>query len=406
MPSKKLITVFEHEKLRLKSSPDFTKAAFEQLVRYYGTNGTPYFSLLHEGVRFNQYVGVIQVGNTTIEVLPKPDRARPDESRWRNVLINMLRSVTGIQASATSSSELKLSKNSIYDLYIELFIKECERLTRQGLARKYRKVQENQRALRGRLHIPGQIRDNLIHKERFNTEYSSYDYDHLINQVLRETLLVLMQLPIRFDLRSRVKRQLLLFDDISGQNITQHHLDSIHLNRKTQRYSQALEIARLILLNYHPDISRGANHVLALMFDMNQLWELFIAKMMKRHLGGRYEVKAQQSNVFWRSEITYKKLKPDIILISKDAAREKIIIDTKWKTPDRSGPSDHDLRQLFAYNHLFGSTRGILLYPGPDSSVSGQYQTPSGGSCAVVMTEVTDVAGNLRKGDYISEMLG
>lgn len=214
-----------------------------------------------------------------------------------------------------------------------------------------------------------------------------------------------MQLPIRFDLRSRVKRQLLLFDDISGQSITQHHLDSIHLNRKTQRYSQALEIARLILLNYHPDISRGAHHVLALMFDMNQLWELFIAKMMKRQLAGRYEVKAQQSKVFWRSKSMHKKLKPDIILISKDAARKKIIIDTKWKTPDRSGPSDHDLRQLFAYNHLFGCARGILLYPVPDSSMTGRYQTPAGGSCAVVMTEVTDAAGNLRKGDYFTAFL-
>lgn len=397
MAKSKTITIFEHERLILKSEHKL----FEQLESYYGTKGTPYFSLLHKGVKFNQYVGVIQVGDTTIEVLPKTDRSSADENTWRDVLIQMLRITSGIEATSTSKSNLKLHSNSIFDLYIELFIKECERLTHQGLAKKYRKVKENQTALKGRLHIPGQIRDNIIHKERFHVEYSKYDFNHLINQILKKTLVVLSQIPIRSDLRSRVKSQLLYFEEIEGCTVHEQMFNQIYLNRKTERYSEALEIARLILLNYHPDISKGSNHVLALMFDMNQLWERFITKMMRRHLSDKYQVKAQSNKVFWRSENSRKKLKPDILLIPKDEYGKKIVIDTKWKTPNKNRPSDSDLRQIFAYNRLFCSQKGVLLYPGMERHITGMYETEFGGSCTMQTINVLDQAGQLITNDVL-----
>lgn len=395
MPKSKTITVFEHEKLTLKSEPKFTSKVFEELEKYYGTNGTPYFSLIHKGVKFNQFVGVIQVGDTSIEVLPKTDRSTPDKSTWRSVLIQMLRITSGIEAKATSRSNLKLHSNSIFDLYIELFIKECEKLSHQGLAKKYRKIRENQTALKGRLHIPGQIRENIIHKERFHVEYSKYDHNHLINQILKKTLSVLIQIPIRYDLRSRVKRQLLYFEDIGECVTNETTFNQIFLNRKTERYSEALEIARLILLNYHPDISKGSNHVLALMFDMNQLWERYITKMMRRHLSNKYTVKAQNSKLFWKSERVSKRLKPDILLIPKDESNEKIVVDTKWKAPSKFRPSDNDLRQIFAYNRLFDCKKGVLLYPGAEREVIGQFNTEYGKTCKMQSINVLDQSGNL-----------
>ena len=55
----------------------------------------------------------------------------------------------------------------------------------------------------------------------------------------------------------------------------------------------------MILLNVHPDISRGRDDVLALMFDMNDLWEQYAALQIRRHLRDRFTVATQKSNVFW-----------------------------------------------------------------------------------------------------------
>ena len=67
----KHITVFEHQVIKLNQEIDgvlFDSTRLKGLQSYYGENGVPYYSLIHNGVRFNEFVGVIQVGETIIEV--------------------------------------------------------------------------------------------------------------------------------------------------------------------------------------------------------------------------------------------------------------------------------------------------------------------------------------------------
>ena len=118
------ITVFEHQILKIdKGEVRLTLPQLKSLQSYYG-DGVPYFSLTHNGVQFNEYVGVIQVGNLLIEVLPKADRYSTDKDSWRKMLVGMLKSVYGFDIKATSNANLKIKPNTILDLYFELFIKE------------------------------------------------------------------------------------------------------------------------------------------------------------------------------------------------------------------------------------------------------------------------------------------
>jgi len=51
----------------------------------------------------------------------------------------------------------------------------------------------------------------------------------------------------------------------------------------------------MILLNVHPDISRGRDDVLALMFVMNDLWEQYAALQIRRHLRDRFTVAGRRA---------------------------------------------------------------------------------------------------------------
>jgi len=151
--AKNHITVFEYESIYYdRGSKQLTKDQYDALDLYHG-DGVPYYKMVRHGVQFKEYVGVIQIGKTLIEVLPKADRNSISNKvgDWRKMLIGMMRAVGSFDIHDTSSSNLKIKPNTILDLYIEMFIKEVEYLLHNGLAKKYRKREENATALKGNL---------------------------------------------------------------------------------------------------------------------------------------------------------------------------------------------------------------------------------------------------------------
>jgi 5-methylcytosine-specific restriction enzyme subunit McrC len=133
---------------------------------------------------------------------------------------------------------------------------------------------------------------------------------------------------------------------------------------------KAIEIERLLLLNYHPDLSQGRNHVLALMFDMNPLWEKFVYVSLRKYLGVT-SIIPQQKKPYWK--LMGQKpvgLKPDIV-VTKDGSF--FVIDTKWKVMDKPKPSEDDLMQMYAYTKYFHSYHTLLCYPGSGKYSSGSF---------------------------------
>lgn len=404
--SRKYITVFEHQSLKLNQVIDgirFDKNCLEALQHFYGENAVPYYSLIHKGVKFNEYVGVIQVGHTTIEVLPKADNSFVNttvKSKWRDMLIQMLLSVGVFEFNAPSSAFLRLKSNSILDLYFELFIREVEYLLHQGLVKQYRKKETNSTTLKGSLQFGKHLQQNLTHQERFYVRHTTYDTEHKLHFILYKTLHLLKQLNTNIDLSSRLGSLLLYFPEMPDIVITESTFDRLVYNRKTQSYKKALDIARLLLLHYHPDISRGRNDVLALMFDMNLLWEKFVYVSLRKHLNSASTINAQIKKLFWKPEQgAHVRICPDIVI---DKGLEScIILDTKWKNLNGSNPSHDDLRQMYVYHEYFGAKKVALVYPGNSDinilqNKGSYYSTQEKGistkECSVILIPVrTDI---------------
>jgi len=374
----KYISVYEHQSIRVNQEFDgvkFDKNKLEALQRFYGENGVPYYSLMHNGVRFNEYVGVIQVGEIVIEVLPKADNAGSnslDKTQWREVLIDMLFAVGIFDIHAPSSSSLKLKSNSILDLYFELFIKEVEYLLNNGLVKQYRKKEGNVAALKGCLQFGKHIQQNLTHQERFYVKYSTYDVEHNLHFILYKTIRLLKQINTNVELHSRIGALLLHFPEMPDIKVSEATFDKIIFNRKTQPYKNALDIAKLLLLQYHPDVIKGKNSVLALMFDMNLLWEKFVYVSLRKHKLPNITITAPTSKSFWQPKNGYRsKIRPDIVVnIDK---HDCVVLDTKWKNLNGYNPSPDDLRQMYIYLEYYNANRVALIYPGKESKRPGTY---------------------------------
>ena len=271
-----IIQVFEHHTLRVDDAAGFKDVHFKALERYGYKTREKYFTVGNKRIKFNNYVGVIQVRDLTIEVLPKADYERVDDAskdKWHNALIAMLNECKLIKLNAITNARLKLKSASILDLYYDLFLTETETIFKHGLRKNYRNTQENLNKVKGKILFTNHIRRNAFHKERFYVSHQVFDADNKLNQVLLKALLILKSIAHNPDFNIRINMLLLSFENVSERNITEQTFESIRFDRNTERYRQAINLAKLIILRYSPDLKGGAENVLAIMFDMNLLYE-------------------------------------------------------------------------------------------------------------------------------------
>ncbi len=370
------ITVFEHQILRTDSGVTrITKEQLKTLQSYYG-NGVPYYSLIHNGVQFNEHVGVLQIGKTLIEVLPKADKYSNDAETWRNILIGMLRTVSGFEINNTGNAKLRSKPNSILDLYFGLFITEVEYLLNIGLIKRYRKIEGNIPSLRGNLIFSKNILFNIAHQERFYTRHTTYDNKHILHEIIYKALILINKINGSSFLQGRLGALLLNFPEMKDINVDESTFNKIEYDRKSFAYKKAIEIAKIIILKYHPDITRGSNDMIALMFDMNKLWEKFVYISVRKNIPKNYKITAQTTKNFWAptsGRSSY--LQPDIIITNDN--QKNIVLDTKWKNITGKNPSPEDLRQMYVYHNYFNADKVALVYPGDDTIRKGLYFDPN-----------------------------
>lgn len=364
----KTIQVFEYKSLYIDSlykGIRFEQRHFDALVKLNEQHKNKYFIIGFKKITFKQYVGIIQIDNLSIEILPKIDNDGRIESVWQNALIEMLRVTRKLKVQQVG--EANVSKQSIHllDIYFEWFLNELELLIHQGLIKQYYKETSNVKALKGKLEFAGHIAKNLVHKERFYTTHQVYDKDHLMHQVLGQALAIIASFTKGTYLYSKCKTTQLNFPEVKTIQATDATFSKLPKNRKTAPYETAIAIARLIILNYAPNIKRGSEQMLALLFDMNSLWEEYILIRLKQaKADNEFKVYGQNSKGFWKNI----SIRPDIVLEKGEGVeKQTFIIDTKWKNIDYVEPSTHDLRQMYVYNDYWVSKKAMLLYPSNDT---------------------------------------
>lgn len=378
----KIFRAFEHAAYNTRNEGKEGKmlpsGIFEALKQHAGDKELLWYTITANGVKFHHYVGALQVGKYCIEVLPKIDRTTKNEEFAQRVLIDMLRQSGYISVKTPTESALKLKQNFILETYIRMFLDETWEIFHRGLVKYYHKEQGNNNALKGSILFSQQISRNNIHAERFYVSFSTYDREHPLNRILYKTLRLIKQLPVSQDAICSASAQLSMFPELKDIKVNDELFNKLRFNRKTEAYRKAIDIAKLLLLNYHPDLSHGTNNVLAIMFNMNDLWEAWVTKRLSlicRRNNPDLDFRAQFKKTFWTSSTGERiKQKPDIV-IEEDSSAQIIILDTKWKIAARK-PSEDDIRQMFAYNKLFGAKQSYLLYPGESESIDGEFYTP------------------------------
>lgn len=355
--------VFEHQ--RLYVGPDGIRSdELDAIARFNDRYGGQYFEIGHKHVRARNFVGYVEIGDLAIEILPKADRDDITGAEvWSAGLLEMLRVAHGLQLDRLPDASQLGGRSRLLDLIARAYVAEVDRLLHEGLAKGYRTTASNGTVFKGRLKIGDHLRDNIAHSHRFFVEYETFDRNILVNRVLAAALDALSWRALSDVAARGVDACLSRLPELSQWAITSDAVERISLNRATQRYANALTYARLILLQRGPQLRTGHERVFALLFDMNVLWERYIAVLLRRVAPTGIHVSSQERHDFWvPAHHGVRKVRPDIVVRGADA-NVLIVIDTKWKVPKNGLPSDDDLKQMFVYNELLDGARSVLLYP-------------------------------------------
>ena len=320
-------------------------------------------------IQTRNYVGVLQTkSGLTIEILPKiADNNDAKRSRSKAVLIKMLRTLKDFPFKSSNLANLKTQNLPLLEIFISMFLCELETLVKKGVKSDYIELEDNLKFLKGKLNINEQIKRNSIHKERFYVEYSEFLNDIKINQVIKTTLKFLYKKSNVSKNQQKIRELLFIFDDVSTCSDYKNFFANYAVNRQVKHYEQALLWCKIFLLGDSFTPHKGDDLALALLFDMNTLFESYVGNFIKKKLLGTALQHLEKHLVEKPKSF---RLRPDIFL------EGKFIADTKWKiirqdineSEKKYKISQADLYQLYAYGKKYECDKLYLIYPKIDGA--------------------------------------
>lgn len=369
------LTIIEHQTLPIvvqrahgeKALSQAQAAVLERLAKHLPQRT---FSWGHRSVKFAHYCGVLTLGDLTLEILPKIYGRESEYGASRQALVKMLYRARQLKPQPGGNADLSLQKHHLLDIFIRLF---CERLhaeLMQGMIREYVTHQENLSVLRGRLRIEQHLKYNLAHRERLFCQYDELNADNAHNQILKYVLTLLVRVAAGDQVRKLVTELLMRFDGITDATADISDIDCLTFNRTTNRYKPLFEQCRWFLQSLHPDVVAGNAPALALLFDMNRLFEAYVASLLRKAVWGngvQLREQGPQKYLVRRDDDDTQlfMMKPDMALLDNNSVIA--IADAKWKLLDDSekkmGISQADLYQMASYASRYGVERLALIYP-------------------------------------------
>ncbi|NUQ24387.1 MAG: hypothetical protein HUU34_10560 [Saprospiraceae bacterium] len=351
------IRVFEHQRVEIGErvgESHFTAELWQALRDFQSQQARPFFKVLPGGIAFSSYVGAIQTKYGLVEIWPKTDRA--EKATWQPFLLELL---TSCRCFPVFTPDMGLIRPGVFPLvsaFLLSFINEVELWIKKGPSPQYEMQIQSSRAWKGSVQWGEQIKRQLTHADEIITQTQVFTSDHRLNRVIKLALqLACNVLPASKD---RVKALGLLdrlahWGDIHSRRID---WDQIMRCPMDPSFQTIISMSKAIITGYSGGIGAGKSPVLALLFDMNVLFETYVYQQLAQiQLPGLW-VSRQPGRSFWLDRV----LIPDIVMQYQE---KKWVLDTKWKLLTQAQPSMDDLRQLFVYMQYFHATRGALIYP-------------------------------------------
>lgn len=273
---------------------------------------------------------------------------------------------------------------NIHNLFASILSKGIGRQLKQGLYKEYINMQEDLLVVRGKIDMPGTIKNRVAKKQSLNCEYDELSENNLLNQILKTTAFILIRHgSVKSEYRDDLKKKMLFFSSVDEIDPSGIRWSSIKFHRNNQAYRMLISVCQLVLEGMLLTTEDGVYKLASFIDDqrMHRLYEKFI---LEYYIIEHPMLKASSSQINWALDDGVGTMLPimqsDILLEKGDIV---LIIDAKYYSKTTQSQYDShslissNLYQIFTYvknkaeeNKKDGHTvSGMLLYAATDESI-------------------------------------
>ena len=220
---------------------------------------------------------------------------------------------------------------NIHDLFAAILSKGIGRQLKQGLYREYLNRKEDITVVRGKIDIPGTIKNQLARKIVVTCEYDELSENNLMNQIIKTAVMLLIGCKrVKQEYKDDLKKEMLFFSNIDSLDPSAIRWSSIRFQRNNSTYRMLIGLCQLIIEGMLLTTDSGEYRLRSFINErqMERLYEKFILEYYAKECP---QVKAVASQIPWALDDGMSKMLPVMqsdITLSKGS--NVLIIDAKF----------------------------------------------------------------------------
>lgn len=322
-------------------------------------------------LKLDNYVGVLLTPcGTHLEILPKHFEQKDCIKQSRALLRRMIQASLNLPTREVGTADLQSFDAPLSEWLMGRFLLATDHLLKRGLRFDYRRMEEEQRFLRGQLDVVKQTRQPPGRQHHFQIRHDIYVPDRPENRVLKfaiDRVCKVTKDAANWRLAHELRNVLL---EIPATRNVQQDFNQWSGERLMAHYVPVKSWCELIIKQQLPLAVTGEWHGMSLLFPMERLFERYVAACLDRDLvaGAHLQTQARSEYLCQHKGKNFFQLRPDLMVHYQ---RKSWVLDTKWKRLSLSaenknyGLKQSDFYQLFAYGHKYLAGEGelVLIYP-------------------------------------------
>ena len=307
--------------------------------------------------------------------------------------------------------------DNLHNLFAAILAKGIGRQLKQGLYREYLNRQEDLALVRGKIDMPGTIRNRIAKKRLVACDYDELSENNLYNQILKATVMILLRhAKVEEQYKVELKKEMLYFSGVDLIDPLGIRWNAIRFQRNNNSYRMLISLCQLLLEGMLQTTEEGERK-LASFIDEQRMCRLYEKFILEYYIKECPQVNASASRIGWALDDgvgTFLPVMQSDIMLTKGS--RFLIIDAKYYSKTMQTQYEvqtihsANLYQIFTYvknkemelKDKPHEVAGMLLYARTDEQIQPDGVYSMSGNKISVKTldlnrEFSEIADQLNK---------